>query len=731
MFYPTLKYYHAITISSTYVPSTVTNVPIFLTDQNFNNDFLTAGGPRSPDPSGSDIRFLSDAALNTPIAFDIIYFTPNTDPTQTEVGIVVNVPTLSSVSNTVIYVAWGDGLLSPLSAGSTYGQYNAYPSGFKYWFAMTDSTDTSHILDRTINALSGVKTGAANPTYVQTTGANNEFDMQAFKTANTSHIQVPAVTTSNQFTVFCPFFYDRTVAPGFDRMVSDKTSFNDTSGFEIVLQNNTTNQLQVNCSGATQWLPIVFTNVTTDGWEWLAVKFDTTHAAVYVDGTKMADTTTAVNSIVNCTNPLTFGNNSNFSEQGFDGSMSIMALYAGNLSDAYIQTMQNNQFRSTNFASSGSTTPIQTLPNGWRMRATLGIKSGRVGGSTLTNFPTFLKWDGTQANSNLPSNMFTGNLTALSSGADVRFSTDSLGLSQIPFELVSFSTTSPGAAEIWAKIPSVSSVSDTTFYVWWGNALASALAVTDTYGRNNVWSDYSAVWHFENSFVNATGLSQWDATNVGTSDVTGAYYPGRGRHFDTSNYIWANSPSLNISSGTWQAWVQPYSQTQQQFAKILLKDLTTNVSPFTPWDLSFDGSSGANQTFKVETAVGSTQFGAVSGVLPTPRTAYYQFVGRYDGTNVTAWTDGTVRATTAQTGILISNTEPINMGRAYYNNTAVNQYWNGGTDEVRISGLTRSNGWILAEYNNATSPTTFSTFVSSQYNSVISVRFQDTGVTNI
>ena len=182
-----------------------------------------------------------------------------------------------------------------------------------------------------------------------------------------------------------------------------------------------------------------------------------------------------------------------------------------------------------------------TFPNGWRMRATIGIKSARVGGATLTNFPTFFKWDGTQANSNLPSAMFSGNITAQSAGADVRFTTDSVGLSLMPVEVVSFSTTSPGKAEIWAKIPSISSASDTSIYAWWGNPLTSALAVSDTNGRNNVWSDYSAVYHLETVFTNATGATQWDMTNVGTSDVTGAYYPGRGRHLDTSNYMWDRS----------------------------------------------------------------------------------------------------------------------------------------------------------------------------------------------
>ena len=33
--------------------------------------------------------------------------------------------------------------------------------------------------------------------------------------------------------------------------------------------------------------------------------------------------------------------------------------------------------------------------------------------------------------------------------------------------------------------------------------------------------------------------------------------------------------------------------------------------------------------------------------------------------------------------------------------------WNGMLDEIRISNIARSTGWILTEYNNESSPSTF------------------------
>jgi Concanavalin A-like lectin/glucanases superfamily len=359
------------------------------------------------------------------------------------------------------------------------------------------------------------------------------------------------------------------------------------------------------------------------------------------------------------------------------------------------------------------------FPNGWRMRAAIGIHHARVG-ADVTNFPMLFKWDGTVADSNLPSNMFSGNIIAQSTGADVRLTTDSVGMSLFPLEVVQFSTSGIGNAQIWGKVPVISSVSDTTIYAWWGNPTATALTNTDTNGRNAVWSDYSSVFHLESgSFTNSAGNANGDGTNVGTTDTTAGEFGGA-KHFDGTAAAITTS-AYNINAGTWQAYAWTDTTAQVQYAKVVLKDFTTNSAPYTSWDICGDGSASLGpQSWKAEIAINGVQFGAVSSVFPVAN-QWYSLVARHDHTNLTIWTDGTNRHSTAASGNIEATTEPIQIGRAYYNNTAVGQWFHGKIDEVRVSGQIRSNGWILTEYNLFSSPASFSSYINSQYCGPVSI----------
>jgi len=51
---------------------------------------------------------------------------------------------------------------------------------------------------------------------------------------------------------------------------------------------------------------------------------------------------------------------------------------------------------------------------------------------------------------------------------------------------------------------------DNKFYVWYNNSSASMPSVSDTYGRNAVWTDFKAVWH-----MNENNADQTDSTGNG------------------------------------------------------------------------------------------------------------------------------------------------------------------------------------------------------------------------
>ncbi len=126
--------------------------------------------------------------------------------------------------------------------------------------------------------------------------------------------------------------------------------------------------------------------------------------------------------------------------------------------------------------------------------------------ATLTDFPCLLTEDC------LPSEMLDadGSYPAQDGGGDIRASSDAAGSTQLALEIVDFSTDNNpanGTAEIWVKIPSVSSTVDTAFYLWYNTASTDTQpAVTDTYGRNAVWSTCELAVHLRSTTpVDSTG----------------------------------------------------------------------------------------------------------------------------------------------------------------------------------------------------------------------------------
>jgi len=156
------------------------------------------------------------------------------------------------------------------------------------------------------------------------------------------------------------------------------------------------------------------------------------------------------------------------------------------------------------------------ITSAWKYSCALTIDHTKVG-ADLTNFPTLVCWTGTQSTSNVPAGIFSGAYAAQAAGGDIRFTSDSAGATELCFEIVSFSSTS---AEIWVKLASVSSSVNTLFYIWWGNSAASAYAVSDTYGRNNVWTEFTSVWHL--SALTDSKAAYGNMTQTGTlTDVAG------------------------------------------------------------------------------------------------------------------------------------------------------------------------------------------------------------------
>lgn len=317
--------------------------------------------------------------------------------------------------------------------------------------------------------------------------------------------------------------------------------------------------------------------------------------------------------------------------------------------------------------------------------------------SNVENFPVYVDL------SHMPSEFWAG---VRSDCGDIRV-LSSNGAPEVPREIVSCDT-GTDTGEMWFKAPLLSGSTDMPFYIAYGNASATDYSATETYGRNNVWSNgYAAVWHLSNG-TTLSGTDSTSNTNTGTAAAGatattgfidgGAAFAGSG----TSYIEAAHSSSLNISMPlTLSAWVylDAYGGASNQYIRAIIskyKDASDNEY------ILRVGNTGA---------VGGANylgFGGGTYIAETtnfPLSQWVYVTGSVDSTgNATLLRDGAV----VQTGsISISaSTDPVRIGDDFWSG-ASDRNWDGNMDEVRISNVARSQGWVKTEYNNQSSPATF------------------------
>lgn len=315
-----------------------------------------------------------------------------------------------------------------------------------------------------------------------------------------------------------------------------------------------------------------------------------------------------------------------------------------------------------------------------------GFKQATVNASdvpaTLTNYPAYV-------------DLSRLGITTLAEAQSVRCYSDSAKTIELAREIVTLS-------EMHVKIPSLTS----TFilYVDWDGVRAD-YAVTATYGRNAVWSDYFAVYH-----MNETGGSHTDSTGNGrtlttelgdpTENVTGKI--GKAADFDGNDaYINTSFEMGNPTKLTVTAWASIDSTGNPGSYGHLSAGRYTGASVQWPWLL--DMRAGKLYSYVFRQTNGSYAI-EVTGATTLSTGTLYHIGLTYDGaaTKSELWLNGVSdgSATNALVTNLYSGSfDEIHVGR--YENSFGDRYIDGKLDEIRVTTTqVRSANWFTTEYNN-------------------------------
>lgn len=341
--------YAPITIDSDKISSTFSDFVFKVSEVHLPDELLDADGTFAPLASGADIRFFdSNAALITPLPFDIVIFNLDNTPSLSKVEIHVKVPSVSSSVDTVIHVAWGMPRELPLSADDANGSDATYSARHEAVYT-AESTGTN-FPDRTGNGNDGTKQSSGDPTHSDTSGLYN--DGQEFSGDGTSFIDLTDIDMGNNFYIQFALKTTVTSPSGDQRIVSKKDAEADTNGWEITRVSGSDTQFKVFGSNGTAGVHTLFSGTIGDGnWHVYGFNFNGTVVEFYANGDWSGNSSIA--SVVDNNELICLGNNPAHNEVDLEGFMDDVWIFDV-CGENERFALQRNQLNPATFAAKGS-----------------------------------------------------------------------------------------------------------------------------------------------------------------------------------------------------------------------------------------------------------------------------------------------------------------------------------------------------------------------------------------
>lgn len=340
----------------------------------------------------------------------------------------------------------------------------------------------------------------------------------------------------------------------------------------------------------------------------------------------------------------------------------------------------------------------------WQYRKAITIDYTKVT-TNLTGFPVLISITDTDLRDH-----------AQSDGDDILY-TSSNGTTKLSHEIEQY-TSSSGKLVAWVKTD-LSSTSDTVLYMYYGNGSASSQQDV-----SNVWdSNYVAVYHLKESpdgtpdeIKDSTSNNNHGITVGGMSstDLVDAKI-GKGLDLDGSPDVNGDrievpdSESLDVTAdeATIQLWIwwQNVADGDHQLVMTSSNRYTTGAKDGFEW-----ASQGTGNHFFYPWGGNDSNYNITNGSPFTNQTWHHAVITLKNTTlkDVDLYVDGSLVAWTTE-NVPTYWTQLANTANWLWggNPDRLTRQFEGIFDEIRVSDVRRSTGWIQTEYNNQNSPYTF------------------------
>lgn len=337
----------------------------------------------------------------------------------------------------------------------------------------------------------------------------------------------------------------------------------------------------------------------------------------------------------------------------------------------------------------GSALFSQSAVCSYKYRKRITFDPVKVSGpSDLTNFPALIS---ITTDNDLRTVANSGHVEN-SNGYDIVF-TAADGITLLNFQMENYTSTT-GLYTAWVKIPVLSTSINTDIYMYYGNT-----AISTDQSSTSVWTNYHGVWHLQNNSFSDNSPSGYNLTNNSTTNQSPAFI-NDGRADNGTQWLEVSSSFPNITTDfSMSAWI--YTTNNTKSGQRIFCDDVNNTGGYA---LSLgDGATGGLRFFSRSSSPVSLDSPS-NGIS---NNTWYFVAAVADITNLTKkiYINGVQVATGSFTGW---GTDSGNSSAA--GETASGETGNrltGRIDEVRVVKSALSADWLLTEYNNQSSPSTF------------------------